>query len=46
LKDLVDLFYFEYAIIRVRLSEVRYIMSECEETAFGKLAEIHDLVLL
>jgi len=45
IKDLVDLIYFEHAIIRVRLSEVRDLMSECEETAFRKLAEIHDLVV-
>jgi len=45
IKDLVDLIYFEHAIIRVRLSEVRDLMSECEETAFRKLAEIHELVV-
>jgi len=45
IKDLVDLIYFEHAIIRVRLSEVRDLMSECEEAAFRKLAEMHDLVV-
>ena len=45
IKDLVDLIYFGHAIIRVRLSEVRDLMSECKETAFRKLAEIHDLVV-
>jgi Uncharacterized conserved protein len=45
IKDLVDLIYFEHAIIRVRLSEIRDLMSECEETAFRKLAEVHDFVV-
>ena len=45
IRDLVDLIYLEHAIIRVRLSEVRDLMSECEKTAFRKLAEIHDFVV-
>ena len=45
IRDLVDLIYFEHAIIRVRLSEVRDLTSECEETAIRKLAEIHDFVV-
>jgi len=45
IRDLVDLIYFEHAIIRVRLSEVMDLMSECEETAFRKLAEVHHFVV-